>query len=106
MSKKRSKNKCRVSTTSFLLILILFSVVSLAVIELIDSSEYYTANVLEVDGTVVTIGHGCIGIVAETSPERAYSIELLGEFAKLGISTALPREFYDDILISDYLERM
>ena len=76
MSKKRSKNKCRVSTTSFLLILILFSVVSLAVIELIDSSEYYTANVLEVDGTVVTIGHGCIGIVAETSPERAYSIEL------------------------------
>ena len=38
--------------------------------------------------------------------KRAYSIEVIGEFAKLGISTALPCEFYDDILISDYLERM
>ncbi|MFH1473677.1 MAG: bifunctional nuclease family protein [Candidatus Aenigmatarchaeota archaeon] len=73
--KKRSMRP-QISLSSLLIVLILFSVLSLAVMNFLDSSEYYTADVLEVEGSVVTIGHGCMAIVAETSPERAYSIEL------------------------------
>jgi len=75
MTKKQRKRKPKTSVLPFLL-LILFSVASLAVISLIDTSEYDVADVLKVEGSVITIGHDCTGIVAETSPERAYSIEL------------------------------
>jgi len=71
MRKKRSK----IPIITFV-ILILLSIVSLAVINLIETSEYVEANVLRVEGNVITIGHNCTAIVAETSPERAYSIEL------------------------------
>ena len=37
---------------------------------------YVEADVLEVQGSVVVLGKDCLAIVAETSPERAYSIEL------------------------------
>ena len=74
--KKKRSRKPKISLSSLLIVLIMFSVLSLAVMNLIDSSEYYAADVLEVEGSVVTIGHGCMAIVAETSPERAYSIEL------------------------------
>jgi bifunctional DNase/RNase len=74
--KQPRKGKPKISLSSLLILLIMFSVLSLAVMNLIDTSEYYAADVLEVEGSVVTIGHGCMAIVAETSPERAYSIEL------------------------------
>ena len=37
--------------------------------------EWREQNVLEVDGTVITIGRGCTAIIAETSVERAEAIE-------------------------------
>jgi bifunctional DNase/RNase len=69
------KKKSKIPITTFI-ILILLSITSLAIINLIETSEYVEANVLRVDGTVITIGNNCTAIVAETSPERAYSIEL------------------------------
>lgn len=74
MSKRKNK-KPQIQSFTFIL-LILLSVASLAIISIIDSSDYYVADVLEVEGSVITLGHGCRAIVAETSPERAYSIEL------------------------------
>ncbi|MEM7813917.1 MAG: DUF151 domain-containing protein [Candidatus Aenigmatarchaeota archaeon] len=38
--------------------------------------EFREQDVLDVDGTQVTIGRGCLAIIAETSPERAEAIEL------------------------------
>jgi bifunctional DNase/RNase len=72
--RKKSK-KPQIQSLTFLLLIVL-SVAALAIVNMIDSSEYYAADVLEVEGTVITLGHGCKAIVAETSPERAYSIEL------------------------------
>jgi bifunctional DNase/RNase len=59
-----------------LIALILLSITSLAVINLIEISEYVVANILRVDGNIITIGYNCTAIVAETSSERAYSIGL------------------------------
>jgi hypothetical protein len=73
--RKKQKKKPQISELSFIM-LILLSVASLAIINIIDTSDYYVADVLEVEGSVITLGHGCTAIVAETSPERAYSIEL------------------------------
>jgi bifunctional DNase/RNase len=75
MVKRRRKKKTTPLLTP-IIILILLSVVSLAVINIFDTSEYYVADVLEVEGPIITVGNGCTAIVAETSPERAYSIEL------------------------------
>jgi len=38
--------------------------------------EFREQNVLRVDGTTITIGRGCIAIVADTSTERAEAIVL------------------------------
>ena len=59
-----------------LIVLILLSMVTLAVISSFEASEYVVANVLRVEGNVIAIGYNCTAIVAETSSERAYSIEL------------------------------
>ena len=37
---------------------------------------YVLADVMDVDGNIISIGYSCKAIVAETSPERAYSIEM------------------------------
>lgn len=55
--------------------LVLFSFLVIASINLVDLSDYVAANVLEVSGTSVIIGYNCTGIVADTSQERAASIE-------------------------------
>jgi bifunctional DNase/RNase len=55
--------------------LVLFSFLVIASVNLINLSDYVVANVLEVSGTSVIIGYNCTGIVADTSPERAASIE-------------------------------
>ncbi len=58
------------------LILVLFSFLSIALVNLIDFEDYLLANVLEVSGTTIILGNNCTAIVAQTSPERAYSIEI------------------------------
>jgi len=55
--------------------LVLLSFLVIASINLINLSDYVAANVLEVSGTSVIIGYNCTGIVADTSSERAASIE-------------------------------
>ena len=69
------KKKSKIPIVTFI-ILILLSIASLAIINLIETSKYVVANVLRVDGNIIIIGYNCTAIVAETSPERAYSIEL------------------------------
>ncbi len=73
--RKITKKASRLPLAVFL-ILILLSFVTIALVNLIDFEEYLIANVLEVQGNVVLIGNNCTAIIAQTSPERAYSIEI------------------------------
>lgn len=56
-------------------ILVLFSFMTIAVINTLNTEDYVIANVLQVDGTQVILGNNCTVIISQTSPERAYSIE-------------------------------
>jgi bifunctional DNase/RNase len=56
--------------------LVLLSLAAVAVIDSFDTTGYVEADLLEVSGSTIILGNGCQAIVAETSPERAYSIEL------------------------------
>ncbi|MEM5778578.1 MAG: DUF151 domain-containing protein [Candidatus Aenigmatarchaeota archaeon] len=60
-----------------LVLLVLSSIMAYAIVNLIeiDESKYVVANYLKVDGNVIYIGNNCTAIVAETSEERARSIE-------------------------------
>jgi len=58
------------------LIIILFSFMSIALINLINFEDYLIANVLEVSGSTIVLGNNCTAIIAQTSPERAHSIEI------------------------------
>ncbi|MFH0928741.1 MAG: bifunctional nuclease family protein [Candidatus Aenigmatarchaeota archaeon] len=69
------KKKSQLSFTIFI-ILVLLAIVTVAVIDMVQPPGYVVADVLEVDGSMVVLGSDCLAIVAETSPERAYSIEL------------------------------
>ena len=73
MPRKKKLNKVPVIT---FIVLILLSILVFAAINMIDISNYVEANVLEVSETTILIGNNCTAIVAETSPERAESIEL------------------------------
>jgi len=75
LSKKRERANYKIPLVT-LLILIFLSFVTLAIIDLIDVSGYVEANVLEISGTTIIVGNNCTAIIAETSPERAYSIDL------------------------------
>ena len=71
------KKKLPLIPVSILVILILLSFISLAVISsFVDTTKYVVANVLSVEGTTIIVGNNCTAIVAQTSPERANSIEL------------------------------
>jgi bifunctional DNase/RNase len=70
------KNKFPIVPISVLIVLISLSLISLAIISIIDISKYVPANVLRVEDSVIIIGNNCTAVVAETSPERAHSIEL------------------------------
>ena len=37
---------------------------------------YVRADIIQIDGNMIVIGKGCTAIVADTSPERAYAIQL------------------------------
>jgi len=60
-----------------LVLLILSSMMAYSIVNLIeiDESKYVVADYLKVSGTTVLIGNNCTAIVAETSLERAESIE-------------------------------
>ncbi len=58
------------------LMLVSFSFISIALVNLINPEDYLVADVLEVSGNTVILGHNCTAIIAQTSPERAHSIEI------------------------------
>jgi len=71
----KRKKTSKLSLIIFL-ILILFSFLSIALVNMIDFEDYLIANVLEVSGTTIILGNNCTAIVAQTSSERAHSIEI------------------------------
>ena len=57
--------------------LLLLAAVSVAVIQVFNEADYTKADVIKLSGptgNTLTIGSGCKGIVADTSPERAQAI--------------------------------
>jgi len=72
MSKKERFSKLPLM---IFLILVLFSFITIAVINTLNIEDYVIANVLQVDGSQVILGNNCTAIVAQTSAERAHSIE-------------------------------
>ena len=58
------------------IVLVLISLAVLAVINSFDTTGFVEADILEVSGNTIIIGSGCQAIVADTTAERAYSIEL------------------------------
>lgn len=75
MARRKKKEKSRVHLITFLA-LIIISIMGYAIINIVNEEEYVIADVLQISGTTIIIGNNCTAIVAETSPERAYSIEL------------------------------
>ena len=56
---------------------VLFAVAVGAVIQVFNEADYTKVNVIKLggpSGNTLTIGSGCKGIVADTSPERAQAI--------------------------------
>ena len=72
MAKKKKSDM----TFTVFLILVLLSIITVAVIDTFDTSGYVKADILEVSDNTIVIGNECQAIVAETSPERAWSIQL------------------------------
>jgi bifunctional DNase/RNase len=95
MPRKKKKSNAAFIT---LMVLILVSIMAYAVINIVDMNEYVIADVLEVSGTTIIIGNNCSAIVAETSPERAYSIEL----GKIGLIEERPttHDVFSEVLKS------
>lgn len=60
-----------------LALLILSSIMAYAITVIMDAdmTRYVPANVIRVIGNTLIIGNNCTAIIAETSPERALSIE-------------------------------
>lgn len=72
--KKKKLPKTTLITLAFL---ILSSIMAFAIVNLIeiDKSNYIVADYLKVTGTTILIGNNCTAIVADTSQERADSID-------------------------------
>jgi len=71
----KRKKASRIPLIAFLII-ILLSFVSIAIINLINLEDYVVADVLEVVETTIVLGNNCTAIIAQTSTERAHSIEI------------------------------
>jgi len=71
------KNKISKSALIALILLVLSSVMAYSILNLIetDRSGYVVADFIRVSGTTILIGNNCTAIVADTSQERAESIE-------------------------------
>lgn len=59
-----------------IIVLSITSIFSTALMNLISEEDYLEANIVKVVGTSIVIGNNCTAIIAETTPERAQSIEL------------------------------
>jgi hypothetical protein len=72
-----AKNKKSKAPLIALVLLILSSMMAYAIVNLIETnlSDYVIADYLKVSGTTIYIGKNCTAIVADTSDERAVSIE-------------------------------
>ena len=72
--KKKKVSKAPLIT---LILLMLSSIMAYAIVNLIeiDKSKYVVADYLRVSGTTILIGNNCTAIVADTSQERAQSID-------------------------------
>ena len=71
------KKKIPKSLLITLVLLVLSSLMAYAIVNLIeiDTSKYVIADVLEISENLIIVGKNCTAIVAETSQERAASIE-------------------------------
>jgi len=71
------KKKIPKSPLVALVLLVLSSLMAYAIVNLIevDMSKYVIADVIEVSENTIIVGNNCTAIVAETSLERAESIE-------------------------------
>jgi hypothetical protein len=71
------KKKISKSPLITLVLLVLSSLMAYAIVNLIeiDLSKYVIADVLEISENLIIVGNNCTAIVAETSQERADSIE-------------------------------
>lgn len=72
---KKRKKASKLPLIIFLAIII-FSFISIALVNLINFEDYLVADVLEVSGNTVMLGNNCTAIISETSSERAHSIEI------------------------------
>lgn len=72
MANRKKPNKLPVIV---FILLVLFSFVAIAVVNIINFEDYVIADVLQVSGSTVIIGNNCTAIIAETSPERAQAID-------------------------------
>jgi bifunctional DNase/RNase len=86
-TKKKSKKQSRKRKTfksveavtvilAAVFVISFFSFVALALMEYIDMNEYLEADVISIINTNVILGNNCTAIIAQTSQERARSIEL------------------------------
>lgn len=57
-------------------ILIFLIALSITYASLVDVNDFVEVNVLSLEGNTIIIGRDCKALVADTSPERALSIEL------------------------------
>ncbi len=73
---KKIRRKRQISPILFtIVILILFSIAVFAIFSIINTEDFVEANVLRVSENTIIVGYNCTAIVAETSEERAESID-------------------------------
>jgi bifunctional DNase/RNase len=72
-----AKKKVSKAALAALVLLALSSIMAYAIVSLIENNlpGYVAADVIKVSGNTVFIGNNCTAIVADTSTERAQSIE-------------------------------
>lgn len=63
-------------TMAAVFLVVILSFAAMAIVEYVNMSEYVEADVVRIVDTTVVVGSNCTAIVAETSPERAASIQL------------------------------
>lgn len=71
------KERKKIPFLGALLIILVVSILGLGAVKHFTEPDYLEANIIRVlKGNTIVIGNNCTAIVAETSPERARSIEL------------------------------
>ena len=78
--KRKTKKFLTIERTAALVIgvfvITFLSFGALGIIEYFEMNKYVKADILKVIDTTIVVGNNCTAIIAETSPERANSIEL------------------------------